>query len=53
MKLGRNQFEVVMRKRYFRPEELVDILNKNKAEGISMNQYCLYLLTKNDSAYVG
>ncbi len=32
MKLGRNQFEVVMRKRYFRPEELVDILNKNKAE---------------------
>jgi len=25
----------------------------SKAEGISMNQYCLYLLTKNDSAYVG
>ena len=32
MKLGRNQFEVVMRKRYFRPEELVEILNKDKAE---------------------
>lgn len=25
----------------------------SKAEGISMNQYCLYLLTKNDSAYAG
>ena len=24
-----------------------------KREGISMNQYCLYLLTKNDSAYQG
>lgn len=24
----------------------------SKAEGISMNQYCLYLLTKNDSSYV-
>lgn len=23
----------------------------SKAEGISMNQYCLYLLTKNDAAY--
>lgn len=23
----------------------------SKAEGISMNQYCLYLLTKNDSAF--
>ncbi len=23
----------------------------SKAEGISMNQYCLYLLTKNDTAY--
>jgi len=23
------------------------------AEGISMNQYCLYLLTKNDAAYKG
>ena len=32
MKLGRNQFEVVMLKRYFRPEELVEILNKDKAE---------------------
>lgn len=25
----------------------------SKAEGISMNQYCLYLLTKNDSVCVG
>jgi len=25
----------------------------SKAEGISMNQYCLYLLTKNDAAYKG
>lgn len=25
----------------------------SKAEGISMNQYCLYLLTKNDSVRVG
>lgn len=24
----------------------------SKAEGISMNQYCLYLLTKNDAAFV-
>ncbi len=24
----------------------------SKAEGISMNQYCLYLLTKNDSSYL-
>ena len=32
MKLGRNQFAVVMRKRYFRSEELVEILNKDKAE---------------------
>lgn len=23
----------------------------SKAEGISMNQYCLYLLTKNDASY--
>lgn len=23
----------------------------SKAEGISMNQYCIYLLTKNDAAY--
>ena len=23
----------------------------SKAEGISMNQYCLYLLTKNDATY--
>lgn len=25
----------------------------SKAEGISMNQYCLYLLTKNDALYPG
>ena len=25
----------------------------SKAEGISMNQYCLYLLTKNDAAHKG
>ena len=25
----------------------------SKAEGISMNQYCLYLLTKNDAVHVG
>lgn len=25
----------------------------SRAEGISMNQYCLYLLTKNDAAYRG
>ena len=23
----------------------------SKAEGISMNQYCLYLLTKNDASF--
>ena len=36
------------------PKSLHKSLSEHsKAEGISMNQYCLYLLTKNDSAYVG
>lgn len=34
------------------PKSLHKSLSEHsKAEGISMNQYCLYLLTKNDSAY--
>ncbi len=32
MKIGRNQFEPVMRKKYFRPEELVEITSKSKTE---------------------
>lgn len=36
------------------PKSLHKSLSEHsKAEGISMNQYCLYLLTKNDSAYAG
>ena len=36
------------------PKSLHKSLSEHsKAEGISMNQYCLYLLTKNDAAYVG
>lgn len=36
------------------PKSLHKSLSEHsKAEGISMNQYCLYLLTKNDSAFVG
>ena len=36
------------------PKSLHKSLSEHsKAEGISMNQYCLYLLTKNDSAYLG
>jgi len=36
------------------PKSLHKSLSEHsKAEGISMNQYCLYLLTKNDSAHVG
>ena len=36
------------------PKSLHKSLSEHsKSEGISMNQYCLYLLTKNDSAYVG
>lgn len=36
------------------PKSLHKSLSEHsKAEGISMNQYCLYLLTKYDSAYVG
>lgn len=34
------------------PKSLHKSLSEHsKAEGISMNQYCLYLLTRNDSAY--
>ena len=29
-----------------------DLSQHAKQEGISMNQYCLYLLTKNDSQYI-
>lgn len=32
MNLGRYQFEIVTRKRYFRPDELVEVMNKDKAE---------------------
>ncbi len=36
------------------PKSLHKSLSEHsKAEGISMNQYCLYLLTKNDSAFIG
>ena len=28
-----------------------DLAEHSREEGISMNQYCLYLLTKNDAAY--
>lgn len=36
------------------PKSLHKSLSEHsKAEGISMNQYCLYLLTKNDSVHVG
>lgn len=28
-----------------------NLAERSKAEGISMNQYCLYLLTKNDAQY--
>ena len=36
------------------PKSLHKSLSEHsKAEGISMNQYCLYLLAKNDAAYVG
>lgn len=35
------------------PKSLHKSLSEHsKAEGISMNQYCLYLLAKNDAAYV-
>ena len=35
------------------PKSLHKSLSEHsKAEGISMNQYCLYLLTKNDASYV-
>ena len=35
------------------PKSLHKSLSEHsKAEGISMNQYCLYLLTKNDAAFV-
>ena len=29
-----------------------DLAEHSKREGISMNQYCVYLLTKNDAAYM-
>lgn len=36
------------------PKSLHKSLSEHsKAEGISMNQYCLYLLAKNDASYVG
>lgn len=38
------QFKLRMPKSLYR-----DLAEHSKAEGVSMNQYCLYLLTKNDS----
>lgn len=36
------------------PKSLHKSLSEHsKIEGISMNQYCVYLLTKNDSSHVG
>ena len=32
-------------------DSTVPVAEHSKAEGISMNQYCLYLLTKNDATY--
>lgn len=32
-------------------DSLDDLLELAKEEGISMNQYCLYLLAKNDAEY--
>ena len=34
-----------------RSDSLDDLLELAKEEGISMNQYCLYLLAKNDAEY--